>query len=66
MTFGDNFMNTSVNNRVFVLGLDGGTFRVINRFIKEGIMPNIGRILENGVSGNVKSTYPPLTPPVWA
>ena len=58
-------MNTSVNNRVFVLGLDGGTFRAINRFIKEVIMPNIGRILENGVSGNLKSTYPPLTPPAW-
>ncbi len=52
--------------KVFLLGLDGGTWKVLNRFIEKGLMPNISKIIENGASGTLASTIPYLTPVAWA
>ncbi len=51
--------------KVFVLGLDGGTFNIINPMIKKGLLPNIKKIIDNGTSGILKSTIPPATLPAW-
>lgn len=54
-----------MSKKVFVIGLDGGTFNVINPLIKEGKLPNIARIMEEGVYAYLDSTIPPLTPVAW-
>ncbi|MEE8402896.1 MAG: alkaline phosphatase family protein, partial [Candidatus Hydrothermarchaeaceae archaeon] len=52
--------------KTLVIGLDGGTFDIIKPLIKEGKLPNISRIMDNGAHGILKSTTPPVTPVAWA
>lgn len=51
--------------RVLVIGLDGATFNLIRPWIREGRLPNLAKLLENGVSGELESTIPPVTFPAW-
>lgn len=51
--------------KIVVLGLDGGTWRVFDPLIKAGFLPNFRRVLEDGSSGFLKSTIPPVTSPAW-
>lgn len=54
-----------MNNRVFVIGLDGADWNVLDQFIDRGLMPNLLRLVENGVKGKLRSTIPPMTPQAW-
>lgn len=54
------------HTKVLIIGLDGGTWKVFEPLIKEGAMPNLKRLVDNGCSGICKSTYPPITAPAWA
>jgi len=56
----------SEGNKVLIIGLDGGTWRVLNLLMGEGQMPNLANLVEEGTSGILNSTLPPLTPPAWA
>lgn len=51
--------------RVFLLGVDGLTFRILCPLIERGLLPNFQRLHECGVRSILKSTTPPLTPPAW-
>ena len=53
------------NLKLFVLGLDGATWNVIDPLIKSGKLPNIKKIKENGSYGYLESTFPPNTIPAW-
>jgi predicted AlkP superfamily phosphohydrolase/phosphomutase len=48
-----------------MLGLDGMTFPVLSPAFDAGHMPNLKRLLADGVSGVLTSTIPPYTPPGW-
>ena len=52
--------------RVLVIGLDGGTFDVIRPLVAAGRLPCLGSLMRGGVSGNLRSTLPPLTMPAWS
>jgi predicted AlkP superfamily phosphohydrolase/phosphomutase len=52
--------------KLFIVGLDGGTFRFIKPLVEAGRMPNFGRLLREGVWGELESTIPPATPPAWS
>lgn len=52
-------------NKVFVVGLDGATFDIINPMIHKGQLPNIARIMNEGSYGSLKSCIPDLSPPAW-
>lgn len=54
------------NNKVIVVGLDGGTFTLLQPLMDEGKMPNLKQIITNGASGILKSTIPPITAPAWS
>lgn len=54
------------NRRVILLGLDGGTFDLLHPWIEEGLMPNLGKIIQQGTSGELASTVPATTPPAWS
>ena len=51
--------------KVILIGLDGGTFDIIKPYIEEGEMPVLKKLIDNGVHGVLKSTFPPLTCPAW-
>ncbi|MES1262011.1 MAG: alkaline phosphatase family protein, partial [Acidobacteriota bacterium] len=51
--------------RTLLIGLDGGTFRVLDSLIGSGVMPFIGSFFAGGVRAPLRSIVPPLTPPAW-
>ncbi len=59
----NNLKNT---RKALVLGYDAATFDIIKPMIKEGNLPNFKRVMEEGVYGDLTSTFPPVTPPAWA
>jgi predicted AlkP superfamily phosphohydrolase/phosphomutase len=52
--------------RVVLVGLDGATFDVIKPMVAEGKLPNVAKLLANGVHGPLTSTIQPLTPQAWS
>lgn len=52
--------------RVLIIGLDGGTLDLILPWVRAGHLPALARLIEGGVSGPLKSSYPPLTGPAWS
>lgn len=51
--------------RTLVIGLDGGTFKVIDRLISEGRMPTLERLGREGVRGSLESTVITNSFPAW-
>ena len=51
--------------KTFLLGLDGGTFSILDPLMDMGIMPFLKDFVANGVRGELLSTPNPLTPPAW-
>jgi predicted AlkP superfamily phosphohydrolase/phosphomutase len=54
-----------MSEKVMIIGLDGGTFEVINPMINKGKLPHIAEIIKKGTSGTLHSSIPPTTPPAW-
>ena len=50
---------------VLVLGLDGGTLRVLRPMAAAGLMPAFDRLLAQGRAGTLRSTLPWYTIPGW-
>ncbi|MBM3498673.1 MAG: hypothetical protein FJX74_08360 [Armatimonadetes bacterium] len=50
---------------VLVIGLDGGTFDLIEPWVEAGRLPNIARLMREGAWGPLRSTIHPLTPTAW-
>ena len=50
---------------VFVLGLDGATWEMLDPLIHDGLLPNLARFREQGASGTLRSVFPPLSPVAW-
>jgi len=51
--------------KLLIIGIDGATFDLIHPWIEEGHLPNLQRLTENGISGDLASTLPPVTSPAW-
>ncbi len=56
----------SGKNRVVVIGLDGGTFSLLDPLMEEGHMPNLKKLIESGVRGDLQTVIPPITPAAWS
>lgn len=52
-------------NRTVLIGLDGGTFSILDPLMEEGVMPFLAEFIARGVRGELLSTPNPLTPPAW-
>lgn len=52
-------------SKVLILGLDGATFDVLRPLMDAGRMPNLKRLVDEGCSGVLRSTVPPITPAAW-
>lgn len=51
--------------KIFIFGLDGATWNIINPLIARGDLPNLSRLKESGASGNLRSLEPSHSPIVW-
>lgn len=51
--------------KALVIGVDGGTWVALKPYINQGVMPGLGRILEESAHGVLKSVIPPITAPAW-
>ena len=55
----------SVDNRLIIIGLDGFTFDVLDPYLERGEMPNIKKMIQQGVKGSLQAAIPPVTGPSW-
>ena len=53
------------NYKLIFIGLDGGTYDVIERFIKNNKLKTFEAILREGARGRLSSTIPPISPSAW-
>lgn len=51
--------------KVFVLGLDGATWDVLEPLLQAGDLPHLARLMDRGTSGTLTSVFPPLSPVAW-
>src|SRR5215475_14990270 len=51
--------------KVVIIGLDAATWTLIRPWMAEGGMPNLAKLMKEGVSGPLQSILPPITPPAW-
>ena len=54
-----------MKRRIIFLGLDGMRSDLLKRFIKEGEMPFLKHMIEEGVYSDLLPTFPPITPCSW-
>lgn len=53
-------------SKVFVLGLDGATFDLIEPWVDEGRLPNIREVMKEGAYGDLASAIPAHSAPSWS
>ncbi len=53
------------SKRLFLVGLDGCTWKVLRPMMEKGSMPFLKSLYEGGVSADLLSTFPPVTAPAW-
>ena len=51
--------------RVLLIGWDAADWQVIHPLLDAGLMPNLQRLIEGGVIGNLASLSPMLSPILW-
>jgi predicted AlkP superfamily phosphohydrolase/phosphomutase len=54
-----------MSKKVLFIGLDGGTFDVLDPFMEAGLMPRLKQFVKEGVRGPLETTIPPITPTAW-
>lgn len=51
--------------KILVVGLDGGSWRVLDQLLERGELPTLSRLIERGVSGPLKSVPNAMSPAAW-
>lgn len=51
--------------KTIVIGIDGGNFELVEKWIASGELPNIAKIVRQGITGEMRSVLPPVTSPNW-
>ncbi|MEU8551310.1 alkaline phosphatase family protein [Streptomyces roseoverticillatus] len=52
--------------RALVIGIDGGTFDVIDPLVEQGLLPHIGKLLGQSARAVTDCTWPAHTAPGWS
>ncbi len=52
--------------KVMIVGLDGTTMELIAPWVEQGKLPNLGRMMKDGVWAELRSTMPYITTTAWA
>ncbi len=59
-------MSKNPRKQAVIIGLDGATFDIIDPMIAEGKLPNLQKLITQGVSGPLRSTLHPNSFPGWS
>jgi len=51
--------------KLLMLGIDGASWKIVNRLIKEGKMPNLEKIISEGVRATPTTLNPTISPMIW-
>ena len=51
--------------KVFIISLDGATFDILRPLAQQGYMPNLARLIDQGLAAELESVIPPVTAPAW-
>ena len=54
------------NKKLLVLGIDGMDVPLTRRFMRQGIMPNLSRMVQMGSLCAMQSSMPPQSPVAWS
>jgi len=52
--------------KIFIFGIDGAVPEFVKKFADEGKLPNLKRLMDNGVFGDLATTLPGVSPTAWA
>jgi predicted AlkP superfamily phosphohydrolase/phosphomutase len=52
--------------KVLIIGLDGVTFDLLGPWIESGELPNLRRLMQQGASGKLRTTLPPISSSSWS
>lgn len=52
-------------NKVIVIGLDGSSWDIVNLLMKQGRLPNLQKMQQQGVASTLFSTHPAHSAPAW-
>ncbi len=50
-----------MGTKVLIIGLDGATPELVDRWVKEEKLPYLKKVMQNSAYGKLKSTYPPIS-----
>lgn len=54
-----------MSKKLLLIGWDAADWKVITPLMDEGKMPNLQKLVERGVMGNITTLYPVLSPMLW-
>lgn len=52
-------------SKVLIVSLDGATLDVLQPMMRQGLMPNLARMVDRGIASRLQSVVPPVTAPAW-
>ncbi len=53
------------NSKIFILGLDGATWKVIDKMIEKGKLPTFKKLMEEGSYGALRTIRPTVSVIIW-
>lgn len=56
----------SFSRKLLIIGIDGGTWKILNEVIAFKHMPCLEKLKNNGAFGTLISTIPPISPSAWS
>lgn len=58
-------MGERIAKKVLLIGWDAADWKMIDPLLEKGWMPNLKKLMDNGVSGNLATIRPVLSPMLW-
>lgn len=63
--FADKIVRVPTDRKVFLIGMDGLCWQVLDPLLRKGELPNIQKLIRQGVSGELATLRPTLSPIIW-
>lgn len=51
--------------KVLLIGWDAADWKIARPLVEAGVMPNLAGLMRRGISGNIATLHPPLSPMLW-